>query len=172
MWIFGYGSLTWRPSFEFVERRRGFVRGWSRRFWQGSPDHRGVPEAPGRVVTLVEDATGICGGCAYRIDPVASDAILAALDHREKAGFVRRSLEVFATAEPDGEAPFAEALTYVADLGNPWFLGPLPERDIATWVRSRTGPSGPNVEYVLRLRDTLAALEVRDSHVEEIASLL
>ncbi len=172
MWIFAYGSLTWSPSFAFVERRRAFVRGWSRRFWQGSPDHRGVPEAPGRVVTLVEDGAGICGGCAYRIDPAGSDAILAALDHREKAGFVRRSLEVFAGHEPDGEASFAEALAYVADVGNPWFLGPLPEREIAAWVRPRSGPSGPNVEYVLRLRETLAALDVRDPHVDAIASFL
>lgn len=172
MWIFAYGSLTWRPSFPFVERRRAFVRGWSRRFWQGSPDHRGVPEAPGRVVTLVEDHGEVCGGCAYRIDPAGSDPILEALDHREKAGFVRRSLEVFAGAESSAERPFAEALTYVADVGNPWFLGPLPEREIADWVRSRRGPSGPNVDYVLRLQETLVALDVRDAHVEAIAAFL
>src|SRR5581483_11846825 len=66
MWIFAYGSLIFRPDFPWIERRRAFVRGWARRFWQGSPDHRGVPEAPGRVVTLVA-RDGFCGGCAYRI---------------------------------------------------------------------------------------------------------
>lgn len=169
MWIFAYGSLTFRPSFPFLERRRAFVHGWARRFWQGSPDHRGVPEAPGRVVTLVEDARAVCGGCAYRIDVEGSEAVLAALDDRERAGFVRRMLPVH--AEPD-RAPFAEAITYVADTTNPWFLGPLPEREIAAWVSVRRGPSGPNVEYVLRLRDTLAELQVEDEHVEAIASFL
>ena len=51
-WIFGYGSLVWRPAFPHAERRAANVRGWVRRFWQGSPEHRGVRDAPGRVLTL------------------------------------------------------------------------------------------------------------------------
>lgn len=167
MWIFAYGSLTWRPSFSWAERRPAYVRGWARRFWQGSPDHRGVPEAPGRVVTLVEVDGEICGGCAYRIAPEESDHILAELDHRERAGFLRQLLPVFADASH--ETPFAEAVTYVADVANPWFLGELSESEIAALVRTRRGPSGPNDEYVLRLADTLAELGIGDEHVEAIA---
>lgn len=170
MWIYAYGSLTWRPSFSWVERRPAFVRGWARRFWQGSPDHRGVPDAPGRVVTLVEAEGATCGGCAYRITPEESGGILAELDHRERAGFLRRLLPVFPGAAH--EVPFAEAITYVADVTNPWFLGELPEAEIAALVRTRRGPSGPNDEYVLRLAETLAELGVDDAHVEAIARRL
>jgi cation transport regulator ChaC len=165
MWIFAYGSLIFRPDFSFLERKRAFVRGWSRRFWQGSPDHRGMPEAPGRVVTLVSDANATCGGCAYRISVEESNSILEALDHRERAGFIRQVLPLHES--PEG-ASFAGGVTWVADTTNEHFLGPLPEREIAAWVRERRGPSGPNADYVLRLHAALRELDLHDPHVEEI----
>ncbi len=170
MWIFGYGSIIFRPSFPFLEKRRAFAAGWVRRFWQGSPDHRGVPEAPGRVVTLVPEDGAVCGGLAYRIDPREADAILAALDTREQAGFTRRTLPLLDA--PDAARPFAEGITWVADAANPHFLGPLPEREIADVIRRRRGPSGPNAEYALRLAEALRELGVTDPHVEAIASWL
>lgn len=169
MWIFAYGSLIFRPSFEYLERRRAFLPGWARRFWQGSPDHRGVPGAPGRVVTLVPADDESCGGCAYRIDPAAAPEILAALDAREQAGFERLCRAVL--DEPAG-APFADALVYVAGAMNPHFLGPLDEREIAAWVRRSHGPSGPNADYVMRLHDALVELGIADPHVEAIVRWL
>jgi cation transport regulator ChaC len=169
MWIFAYGSLIFRPSFAFIERRRAYVAGFARRFWQGSPDHRGVPEAPGRVVTLVEDRRAVCGGCAYRIDPDTRAATLEALDLREQAGLVRVCVPV--RDAPDGP-PFAEAITYVADPTNPWYLGPLDERAIADVVRQRRGPSGENAEYARRLSAALRDLDIADDHVEAIVGFL
>ena len=168
MWIFAYGSLIFRPDFPWIERRRAWIRGWERRFWQGSPDHRGVPGAPGRVVTLVA-GEGACGGCAYRIDPSGAGVILEALDAREQAGFERTSVDVLDA--PEGLA-FGSAITWIAGEDNAHFLGPIPDAEIAAEIRERRGPSGPNAEYVLRLRDALRALEIDDPHVETIASLL
>ena len=168
MWIFAYGSLIFRPDFPWLERRRAYVHGWQRRFWQGLPDHRGVPEAPGRVVTLVP-GEGACGGCAYRVDPKGAQEILAALDRREQAGFERVSLELF---DAPGAKAFASGTTWIAGHANAHFLGPLPEAEIAAIIRARSGPSGPNAEYAKRLRDALRALEIIDEHVEAIAALL
>jgi glutathione-specific gamma-glutamylcyclotransferase len=165
MWIFAYGSLIFRPSFDFLERRRAYVKGWARRFWQGSPDHRGVPGAPGRVVTLLPSAEDVCGGCAYRIEPDRAEEILAALDIREQAGFVRHLVPLH---EALHEAPFAGAITWVAGATNEHFLGPLPEHEIAAYVRERRGPSGTNADYVRKLLTALRSLDIDDPHVEEI----
>jgi len=95
-WIFGYGSLVWRPAFAFAERRPARLEGWARYFWQGSTDHRGVPGAPGRVVTLVPESGATCWGVAYRLDPASAEDTLARLDHREQGGYTHHRLPVAA----------------------------------------------------------------------------
>ena len=168
-WIFGYGSLVWRPAFDHVERRPAFLVGWARRFWQGSTDHRGTPEAPGRVVTLVREAQAICWGVAYRVAPRAREEVLARLDHREQGGFERLRLPV---RLPGSDPDAAEALVYVAGPDNSNYLGPAPLASMLDQIRRSRGPSGSNVEYVLRLADALEELGGDDRHVRELAARL
>ncbi len=168
VWLFGYGSLIWRPSFEFAERRPAAVTGLARRFWQGSTDHRGVPGAPGRVVTLIDQPDARCAGAAYRLDPRSQRAVLDALDHRERGGYERRPVALH--LDDDG-API-EGLLWIATPANPNWLGPAPLAAIASQVRAAVGPSGANLDYVLRLAAELRALDADDPHVFELESLL
>lgn len=168
-WLFGYGSLIFRPGFRFVERRAGYVEGLARRFWQGSPDHRGTPEAPGRVVTLIGAKDAWCGGVAYRVAPDEAEAIFAALDEREIAGFVRLELPLH---DAPGGNVFARGTTWVAGSDNAHFLGELPEAEIAAQIARSHGPSGANRDYALMLATSLRALGIADPHVEAIARLL
>ncbi|HHH30298.1 MAG TPA: gamma-glutamylcyclotransferase, partial [Polyangiaceae bacterium] len=154
MWIFGYGSLMWRVGFPYEERRAGCIVGFRRRFWQGSPDHRGVPEAPGRVVTLLPREGERCWGMAYRIGPQIRDEVLATLDHREQGGYERVRTPVL----DDAGQPFAEAVVYIATSDNPHFLGCAPLPEIADHVVRSRGPSGDNAEYVLELAAALRAI--------------
>ncbi|KAK5281633.1 hypothetical protein LTR40_004536 [Exophiala xenobiotica] len=51
-WLFGYGSLIWKPPPHFGEYFRiGLTLGVEVFL---SEDHRGTPDAPGRVATLIQ----------------------------------------------------------------------------------------------------------------------
>lgn len=170
MWIFGYGSLIWRPDFDFVERTHGYVRGWQRVFWQGSTDHRGVPGAPGRVVTLLQEPGVRCWGTAYRIEGEVRDRVLDELDHREKGGYERHEVDVWGN---DDRRLIESALVYVATRDNPHFLGPEEPEAIARQILRSRGPSGPNIDYLMELERSLREdLKVDDQHVFELARLV
>jgi cation transport protein ChaC len=170
LWLFAYGSLIWRPDFAYCERTRGYVPGWSRRFWQGSTDHRGLPGAPGRVLTVTPDATGACWGVAYRLDESTLQATLEAIDARERGGYKRHTIDFHCSdGTRSGSWP---AVMYVAGPDNPHYLGPASLDSIADQVRRSHGPSGANYEYVMELDRMLAALGIEDPHVAGVAALL
>lgn len=163
VWLFGYGSLIYKADFPFIERRPASIANWTRRFWQGSHDHRGTPEAPGRVVTLVAEAGATCDGMAYLITP----QVFAHLDHREKNGYLRLPIDI-----TFDDATGAEGLVYIATDDNAAFLGPASERDIASHIAASSGPSGANREYLIELAHALRAMGKTDPHVFAIEDYL
>jgi len=169
IWIFGYGSLVWRPAFPHQDRRPAWIEGFTRRFWQGSTDHRGVPGAPGRVVTLVPEPGARCWGMAYRVHAEQVDAVLETLDIREQGGDERLELSVH-VGDPAGSR--VRGLSWVATPANRNYLGPATTAAIAGQVRRSRGPSGPNPEYVLRLAQALRKLGAEDPHVYALEALL
>lgn len=173
IWVFGYGSLIWRPAMAYVARRAARIDGWARRFWQASTDHRGTVEAPGRVLTLVE-SPGTVWGMAYAIARDAWPATEAALELREQQGYARLAVDV-GLAEADRAGPIVETVTgllYVATPANPYFTGPEPIDAIADIVRRSHGPSGSNLAYVLELDRTLTAMGAADPEVTGLADRL
>ena len=163
-WIFGYGSLIWNPNVLFLRSENAFVQGWKRQFVQGSPDHRGVPERPGCVVTIVPDQQGRCYGRLYQIERKEYNRVFAYLDVRECKGYRRLTLDVQTLS---GEE--MEAFTYVATEENPYYLSDWSIEDIANRIREAHGPSGSNLEYFNKLRESLATFAPRDEHIEELA---
>ncbi|MEC9078055.1 MAG: gamma-glutamylcyclotransferase [Pseudomonadota bacterium] len=162
-WIFGYGSLMWRPDFPFVQSRIGYIKGWRRVFWQGSADHRGTPDAPGRVVTIVADERETCIGMAYHIAPERYGETIEILDYREKGGY---RLEFLPVVFENNEQVFASV--YIATPDNPEFLGQTEPEKIARQISTSSGPSGPNDEYVIKLARALRKIGANDPHVFEV----
>jgi len=163
--VFAYGSLLFRPGFHYRERQPASAPGFTRSFRQSSPDHRGTPEQPGRVVTLIAQAGVSCAGAVYFVSE-PSTALLRDLDHRERAGYERVELEVLVLGRP------LRAVTWIARPGNPYDAGELALAELAELIRLAHGPSGANSEYVFLLERALDELGVADPAVSALAALL
>ena len=160
-WVFGYGSLIYKVDFPYRRREVASISGWKRRFWQGSHDHRGTPEAPGRVVTLLPSPGNVCRGMAYEVD----HTVFEHLDHREKNGYQRHRVEIERIETGDT----VNGTLYVAGTDNPAFLGPADPDELVEQILSAHGPSGSNREYLLKLDKALREIGEEDSHVACLA---
>ncbi|MGO2131849.1 MAG: gamma-glutamylcyclotransferase [Halomonas sp.] len=167
LWLFGYGSLIWKAGFDYLERRPAWIDGWTRRFWQGSHDHRGTPEAPGRVATLIPDAHASCVGMAYLISP---DTLLA-LDIREKNGYLRKLVSL-RFSDNGSDKGMSQGLLYIATQDNAAWLGDDSIERMAQQIATASGPSGPNSDYLLHLDSALHELGASDPHVSALARQL
>jgi cation transport regulator ChaC len=163
--IFAYGSLLFRPGFTYRSRQRATLGGYARSFSQASPDHRGTPESPGRVLTLVEREGASVVGAVYFVDAPA-EQLLSELDYRERAGYQRVTLEV--TTENES----LRAVTWIALPGNAYDVGPLALEVLARQIGVSVGPSGRNDEYVFLLERALGELDAADAHITELSALL
>lgn len=151
LWVFGYGSLMWKPEFDFAAREAALLRGRHRALCVWSQVWRGTRENPGLVLGL--DRGGACRGIAYRVPRRDADAVLAYLDERERVTnvYLRRTV---ALTLADGRRVAAE--TYVVDRTHPQYAGRVDAQEAARIIRACTGVGGTNLDY---LENTLRHLD-------------
>ncbi|KAI5699713.1 hypothetical protein M8J76_015163 [Diaphorina citri] len=175
IWVFGYGSLCWHPGFDYDKSTTGYVKGYTRKFWQGNDQHRGTRDNPGRVATLVQEPESIVWGRAFL---VSGKSAVPYLHTREGTlGGYKTSFEQFYPKDHSDESSSSEdglsetsqpirTMMFIACPTNSMWLGEAPLHEIANQIVSCKGPSGHNAEYVLRLAIFMRE-NIPDAHVHD-----
>lgn len=158
LWVFGYGSLMWRPGFAFEESRPAKLFGWHRALCVYSWHHRGTEAKPGLVLGL--DRGGSCQGVAYRVAAANADAVVAYLREREQV--TRVYLEAHRPLHLADQGPTVDALVFLIDRSHPQYAGVLDRETQLRFVAASEGVSGHNRDYVLSTADQLASLGIHD----------
>jgi cation transport protein ChaC len=167
LWVFGYGSLMWRPGFAYTRCCKATLRGWRRSLCVYSHIYRGSPERPGLVLGL--DRGGACPGVAFQVDAALRETTVRYLRDREQVTAVYLERVMPITLE-HGERVLA--LTYIADRLHRQYAGRLDRAAMLNTVRAGKGQSGDNAEYVLETHEHLRAIGVRDRDLEWLSAQL
>jgi cation transport protein ChaC len=169
LWVFGYGSLMWRPGFDYVERVPARLIGLHRALCVYSFVHRGTPERPGLVLGL--DRGGMCRGIAFRVAAKAREKTIDYLRAREQVTTVyletTRRIELEEAARRQ-----VRALCFIVDRSHVQYAGRLSIAECVHHVRQGHGSSGNNRDYVLETVQALEALGYRESGLHSIAARL
>lgn len=167
-WIFGYGSLMWRPGFAFVRSEAARVHGYHRSLCVYSHVHRGTPEQPGLVLGL--DRGGSCHGMAFEVAPGDWEETLAYLRAREQVTSVYLERHKAVTLLGSGQR--VQAVTYVVDRAHRQYAGVLADDAVEHHVRLGQGVSGHCMDYVTSTLAHLREMNIHDPALERLAKRL
>jgi cation transport protein ChaC len=169
LWVFGYGSLMWRPGFDYLERHHARLIGAHRALCVYSFVHRGTPEQPGLVFGL--DRGGACRGIAYRVAGTRREETIAYLRAREQVTMVYREVwrSVWIDDDPKRRV---QALCYIVDRGHRQYAGRLTVAEQLHLVRQAHGRSGANRDYVIDAVASIESLGYRETDLHRLVEQL
>lgn len=169
LWIFGYGSLMWRPGFDYLEKRSATLNGFHRAFCIYSTHHRGTKDVPGLVLGLDQGAA--CLGMAYRVASNNAPDVVAYLDERELIGYAYIPILLPIVLEQDGDNPpeTVIAYTFIADTSHPQYAGEMDISKAAEIIMNAEGIAGLNRDYLI---NTVRHLEQVGSTDDKLHTLL
>jgi cation transport protein ChaC len=169
LWVFGYGSLMWRPGFRYTRVEHARLTGFSRSFCVYSVHHRGSEARPGLVLGL--DRGGTCEGLAYKVDEADVAETVAYLTAREQVNGVYREARLPVTLL-NSKREQVVALSYIVERAHPSYASRLPLQVQARLIRGASGLSGDNITYALNTISHLNQLGIRERSLDRLAVLI
>ncbi|MBA2673035.1 gamma-glutamylcyclotransferase [Ramlibacter sp.] len=165
LWVFAYGSLIWKPDFDYAERRPAVVHGWHRALKMWSRVNRGTPERPGLVFGMLSG--GCCRGMVFRIARHDGRDALARLWAREmiSAVYDPKWLTCHTAQGP------VSALAFTLSRKSPNHTGELSEEQYRAIFAEATGIYGTTLDYADRTLEELKRLNIRDRRLERLLKL-
>ena len=163
-WIFGFGSLMWRPELDVKTRVPGTLKGYERKFEIWSTIGRGTFERPGLGCCLIP-GSGFCRGIAYQLNMNSLSSNLAYLWEREMGSGVYRPTWV--KVELDNGLR-KNALTFVVRKGHPQHTGPMSPASMANIIGRAKGKNGECRDYLARTLVEMKKLGQSDPLLEDV----
>lgn len=164
LWIFGYGSLMWRPEFEHIGIVDAQLFGYHRAFCVTSIVHRGTPKNPGLVLGL--DRGGSCRGKAILCPSDIREPVIDYLYRREMVTKVY--VPKMTTVKLLDRNEMVTALTFTADRSHAQYCGRHSNEDAARIIAGATGRGGPNRDYLASTIEHLDEFGIKDGPLHEI----
>jgi glutathione-specific gamma-glutamylcyclotransferase len=168
VWLFGYGSLLWKPAFEFAESRAATVLGWHRSFCIRVARFRGTRDQPGLMMAL--DRGGQCRGMVFRIPATQVRDSLGMLFRRELVVNPPGTPPRWVVARTDEGA--VDALTFVVDRTSAHYSGRLTPEQAAEVIAVAAGHWGSCAEYLHNTVRHLEDLGIRDRNLWRLQALV
>lgn len=165
LWIFGYGSLIWRPDFDFSERRTAKVHGWHRALKMWSRINRGTPECPGLVFGMLSG--GSCRGMVFRVDKAQARQVMVNLWEREMITAVYDPRWLICHT-PNGPV---SALTFTLSRQSPNHTGVLPDEEYRRIFDQACGRYGTTRDYAQATYDELRKHGIDDQALARLIAL-
>jgi cation transport protein ChaC len=171
-WVFGYGSLMWKPGFAYAERRMARLDGFRRCFGLRSEHYRGTPKFPGLVLGLDWAPGEACYGMAFRIDAADDQTVRHYLAGREliSRAYFETVYPVEILCDGPGQGLAQDAICYIMDRTHPQYAGTLSAEEQVATICEAVGPCGPNTEYLLNTVDRLDEFGLPDEGLRTLAN--
>lgn len=165
LWVFGYGSLIWRPDFAFAERRAARVHGWHRALKMWSRINRGTPECPGLVFGMLSG--GSCRGMVFRVEREHARQVLINLWQREMVLGVYDP-RWLGCQTPQGTV---RALAFTLSRKSPSHTGVLADEEYRRIFAQAQGIYGSTRDYAEATHAELLRMGIRDRALARLIAL-